>query len=354
MYLNSTYNIGQFITEIPKVELHIHLEGAIPLETLFQLIQKRGSEPSINTLDDLHRKFTYTDLANFGEVWIWKNTFITEEKDFEEIAYQVLRVLHQQNVRYVEAFYSPGDYLRQGLSAQGITEYLIKGKERASCDFGIRSELIVDLIRNDGPEIGMQRLEELTPYLGKGLIGIGLGGSEREFPPGPYADVYKEAKKRGFRLTAHAGETAGANSIWAAVQKLHVERIGHATTANEDPKLISLLQEKRIPLEMCVTSNVKRRVCKSVKNHPIKEYFKEGLMVTVNSDDPTMFNTSITQEYLALVQELDFSLSDLKRLTMNSIEASFMPDSDKELMKSQFEIEWKQLLNKYKINQMTL
>ena len=351
---SSTDMIAQLIIEIPKVELHLHLEGAIPLETLFNLIQRKGKEPSIKNLDDLRKNLTYTDFTHFGEVWIWKNTFITEEKDFEEIAYQVLRDLHRQNVRYVEAFYSPGDYWRQGLSAQGITEYLIKGKERASHDFGIKSELIVDLVRNDGPEIGVQRLEELTPYLGKGLIGIGLGGSEREFPAGPYADVYKEAKKRGFRLTAHAGETAGANSIWAAVENLYVERIGHATRANEDPKLISLLQERQIPLEMCVTSNVKRRVCKSVKDHPIKGYLEQGLMVTVNSDDPTMFNTSITQEYLALVQELAFSLSDLKRLTMNSIEASFMPDSDKELMKSQFEREWKQLLNKYKIKQMTL
>jgi len=341
--------IKQFIIEMPKVELHLHLEGAIPLETLLHLIQRRGNEPSINTLDDLRRKLIYTDSTHFGEVWTWKNTFITEEKDFEEIAYQVLRGLHQQNARYVEAFYSPGDYWRQGLSAQGITEYLIKGKERASHDFGIKSELIVDLIRNDGPRIGMQRLEELTPYLGKGLIGIGLGGSEREFPADPYTDVYKEAKERGFRLTAHAGETAGADSVWAAVEKLHVERIGHATRANEDQKLISLLQEKQIPLEMCVISNVKRRVCKSMKDHPIKGYLEQGLMVTVNSDDPTMFNTSITQEYLALVQELDFSLSDLKRLVMNSIEASFMSDSDKELMKSQFEREWKQLLNKYTV-----
>jgi adenosine deaminase len=342
-----TKKIEQFITEIPKVELHLHLEGAIPIETLFNLIQRQGREPSIKTFDDLRKKLTYTDFAHFIEVWTWKNTFIKEEKDFEEIAYQVLGDLSQQNVKYVEAFYSPGDYWRQGLSVQGITECLIKGKERAYRDFGIQSELIIDLIRDHGPERSMQYLEEVTDYLGKGVIGIGLGGSENSFPADSYASVYQEARKRGFRLTAHAGEVAGANSIWAVVKKLGVERIGHGVRAYEDPQLISLLKERQIPLEICVVSNVKTGACKSVEAHPIKRYFQQGLMVTVNSDDPTMFNTSISQEYLELVQKLGFTVNDLKRLSMNGVDASFMSVADKKLMKSQFEKEWEHLLDKY-------
>ncbi len=347
MNTSFTDKIEQFITEIPKVELHLHLEGAIPLETLFDLIQREGRESSIKNLDDLHRKLTYTDFAHFIEVWTWKNTFIKEERDFEEIAYQVLGNLSKQNVKYVEAFYAPGDYWRQGLSVQEITEYLIKGKERAHRDFGIRSELIIDLIRDHGPERSMQYLEEVTAYLDKGVIGVGLGGSEQSFPAEPYAPVYEEARQRGFRLTAHAGEAAGANSIWTVVEKLGVERIGHGVRANEDPQLLSLLEERQIPLEMCVMSNVKTGVCESVEDHPIKQYFQQGLMVTVNSDDPTMFNTSISQEYLVLTQKLDFTPNDLKLLSMNGIVASFMSDEDKELIKSQFEKKWQQLLNKY-------
>jgi adenosine deaminase len=339
--------IKQLITEIPKVELHIHLEGAIPVETLFDLIQRQGREPSIKNLDDLRRKLTYTDFAHFIEVWTWKNTFIKEEKDFEEIAYRVLDNLSKQNVKYVEAFYSPGDYWRQGLSVQGITECLIKGKERAYRDFGIQSELIIDLIRDHGPKRSMHYLEEVMAFLGKGVIGIGLGGSEESFPADPYAFVYEEARKQGFRLTAHAGEAAGPNSIWAVIEKLGVERIGHGVRAYEDPRLVSTLKEKQIPLEICVTSNVKTGVCKSVDAHPIKQYFQKGLMVTVNSDDPTMFNASISQEYLALVQKLGFTVSDLKRLSLNGIDASFMSDGDKKSMKSQFEKEWEHLLNEY-------
>ena len=340
-------NFDKLIVEMPKTELHLHLEGAIPLETLYNLIQRRGGDPSISALEDLERKLIYTDFAHFIDVWTWKNTFIKEERDFEEIAYQVLRNLSEQNVKYLEAFYSPGDYWRQGLSVQGITEYVIKGKERAYHDFGIRSELIVDLIRDHGPEVGMQRLDEVTPYLGKGVIGIGLGGSEQTFPADPYESVYKEARQRGFRLTAHAGEAVGPESIWVAIKKLGCERIGHGVRAKEDPQLVSFLKERQIPLEICVVSNVKTKVFDSVETHPIKQCFEDGLMVTVNSDDPTMFNTSTTQEYLLLAQKLGFTLRDIRHLTMNGIEASFMSDKGKESMKSQFDREWQQLFDKY-------
>ncbi len=338
--------LEQFAREIPKVELHLHLEGAIPLETLFGLIQRAGTEPSIKNIIDLRRRLTYTDFQDFVEVWTWKNSFLTEETDFEEMAYQVLSDLSRQNVKYVEAFYSPGDYTGRGLSTHGITECLIRGKERAYGDFGVRCELIVDLIRGLGLETALRTLEAVTPYLGRGVIGIGLGGSEQRFPPDPYADVYEEARKRGFRLTAHAGEAAGPDSIWAAIEKLRVERVGHGVRAGEDPQLVSYLRERQIPLEMCVTSNVRTGVCTSAETHPIGQYFREGLMVTVNSDDPTMFDTSITQEYLLLVQRLGFSAHDLRPVSINGIKASFMADEEKELMESQFEEEWRPLLSK--------
>ncbi len=342
-----TASISQFAKEIPKAELHLHLEGAIPLRTLFDFIQRAGTEPSIKTINDLVERFHYTDFSHFLDLWVWKNTFIQKEEDFEELAYQVLKGLAGENVKYVEAFYSPAEYWQQGLSVQGITESLIKGKERACKEFGIKSELIVDLVRDYGPEIGMQVMKDLTPYLGNGLIGIGLGGNERVFPAEAYATVYQEAKKRGFRLTVHAGECEGAESMWAAINTLKPERIGHGIRANEDPKLVSFLQECQIPLEMCVTSNVKTGVCESVKEHPIKEYFQEGLLITLNSDDPSMFNSSISNEYIILNQELGFSLSELKQISMNGVDASFMNERDKEFVKSKFEHDWTKLLDRY-------
>jgi len=330
----------RFIRKMPKVEIHLHLEGAIPHDTLLGQIRRKGTEPSITTVDDLKEKLIYTDFPSFIDLWIWKNTFIKDEEDFEDIAYSMLRDLSRQNVKYVEAFYAPGDYSRHGLSTEGITECVIAGKERARADYGIRCELIVDLIRDHGLEIGMKRLDEVTPYLGKGVIGIGIGGSEQTFPAGPYEDVYKEAKRRGFRLTAHAGEVAGAESIWAAVEKLGSERIGHGLRAYEDPELVDMLRDRRIPLEMCIISNSRTGVCPSVKDHPIKDYFRQGLLVTVNSDDPSMFSSTLTDEYLALVRDLGFSLDEVKRVALNAVEASFLSVEDKAALKSTFQSEW--------------
>ena len=338
-----------FIWKIPKVELHLHLEGAIPLPTLLNFIQKRGKDNSLKNLGDLKKRLVYSNFTQFIKVWLWKNSFITEYEDFEELAYQVLQSLSQQNVKYVEAFYSPRDFTfrNKKLSACGITESLIKGKKKAFDDFGIRSELIVDLGRDYGPRMGMGLVKELVVYLGLGLIGIGLGGSEKLFPAGLFTKVYREARNRGFRLTAHAGEAAGAKSIWAALDKLETERIGHGLRAYEDPRLIDYLKERQIPLEVCVVSNIKTQVCKTFKEHPIRNYFQDGLMVTINSDDPTMFDTSITNEYLVLVQRFGFSLEEIRKINLNSIKASFMSDKEKDSIRGTFNKEWEELIYKY-------
>jgi adenosine deaminase len=345
--------IAQLIAEMPKVELHLHIEGAIPLETLLQFIHRKEPQSSIQTLDDLRQKFTFTDFAHFIQMWRWKDTFIADERDFEEVAYQVLRELHRQHVKYVEAFYAPGGYLqRANFSVQGITAALIAGKEKAFRDFDIQCELIIDLIRDHGPAKGMDYLDAVTPYLGKGVIGIGLGGSEQQFPADAYVEVYREAKARGFRVVAHAGEAAGADSIWAVVEHLGVERIGHGFRAYEDSQLVALLRERQIPLEMCVLSNVKTGVCESVAAHPIKSYFEQGLLVTVNSDDPTMFNTSLNQEYMALSQQLGFTVIDLQRISLNGIDASFMSEEQKAMMRSGFQQQWQQLIQRRNIHEL--
>ncbi|MFH1313300.1 MAG: adenosine deaminase, partial [Candidatus Eisenbacteria bacterium] len=216
----------RIIERMPKAEIHLHMEGAIPPEVLLGQIKRSGREPSIKTVDDLRERLKYKDFPEFIRIWTWKTTFVKEEQDFAEIAYRALEWFSTQNVKYVEAFYAPGDYRRQGLTAPEITEFLIEGKDRAQHDFGIRCELVVDVVRDHGPELGMQRLDDVTPYLGKGVIGVGLGGSEQSFPADPYESLYREAKERGFRLTAHAGEVAGPESIWAAINKLDTERIG--------------------------------------------------------------------------------------------------------------------------------
>ena len=326
----------ELIKKAPKAELHLHIEGAIPVDTLYALARAK-EVPGVRNPDDLKKKLTYADFDEFIRVWLWMNSFIQSEDDFEEIAYSVLRDLSRQNVRYVEAFYSPGDYLEHGLTFQGITENLIKGRERAENDFGIRCGFIVDLVRDRGPVYGMELVKGLEPHLGKGLVGIGLGGSEDRFPADAYEAVYAEARRRGYRLTAHAGEVAGAPSIWAAIKKLGAERIGHGLRAYEDGSLVYYLRKNQIPLEMCPTSNIKTGVCKALSSHPIRRYFDQGLLVTVNSDDPTMFDTTITDEYSILSGTFHFTQSELRRIAFNAVEASFMRDSEKENLVHDFE-----------------
>jgi adenosine deaminase len=323
------------------------MEGAIPLETILSFMKRKDNDFSIISTEDVKNRFVYTDFEHFIDTWIWKNSFITEEQDFELIAYEVLKRLHHQNVHYVEAFYSPGDFSPQGLTVPGITESLLKGIQHAQQDWGIRCQLIMDIVRGDGVEVGMHRLEEVTPYLGKGVIGIGLGGNERKFPAEDYVPVYEEAKKRGFRLTAHAGEGAGATSIWATINTLQAERIGHGTRAYEDPLLVSYLRDSQMPLEMCIVSNLKTGVSPTYEDHPIGDYFREGLLVTVNSDDPTMFNTSINEEYAVLVKYFNFSLHELKIISLNGIQASFLSNNEKKFLIKDFNKEWEQIFSTY-------
>jgi adenosine deaminase len=329
--------VASFIAAMPKAEIHIHLEGAIPIETLYSFARRTGAGSGVGTLADLKRRLAYRDFSHFIEMWTWKNTFITGYADFEVMAYEVLRSLSGQNIRYVEAHYSPGDYRRQGLETAGITESILAGAERAGEDFGIGCGLILDLVRDHGPDIGMLRLEEATPYLGRGVVAVGLGGSEHDFPPGVYAPVYREARRRGFHLTAHAGEAAGPGSILEAVEALDVERIGHGVRAHEDPEVIALLRARGIPLEMCIVSNLRTGVVASVDDHPVRSYFDQGLFVTVNSDDPVMFNTTLEDEYLALAGDLGFSLDEIKEIALNAVRASFLPAEAKRLMLAEFE-----------------
>ena len=319
--------------QMPKVELHLHLEGAIPHEALWELARKYGGDPAVPDIDSLVRRFEYRDFPHFIETWIWKNSFIREHDDFTLIAEAVARDLASQNIRYVEAFFSPRDFARHGLGTAGITQAIRRGLDRVP---EIEVRLVADLIRDFGPENAARTLAELAEVKQYGVIGIGIGGSEQSFPPEPFEGVYNDARRLGFRTSAHAGEVAGAESIWGALRVLEVDRIGHGTRAYEDPALLDYLAEHRVPIEMCPISNVKTRVVPSIEQHPIRRYFDHGLLVTVNTDDPKMFGNSLAEEYAALVEHLGFSQDEIKTLIMNAIEASWMGEEKKRGMGEEF------------------
>lgn len=321
--------IPEIIKKMPKVEIHLHLEGAFTLEFLFSQVQKYGSDRGINTVEDLQEKFIFKDFSHFIQTWFWKNNFFRKPEDFEESTFQTIKNLSQQNVVYAEAFFSPWDFASNGLRAEEIAEATISGIQKAEKEFPIKCGLIADIVRDHGAATSLHRLDQITPFLDNGIIGIGLGGNEKDFPPVLFNDVFLEANKRGFRTTAHAGEAAGSDSIWSAILDLEVERIGHGVRAIEDSRLMDYLLEKQIPLEVCITSNLKTRIFPSIEKHPFDEFYKKGLLVTVNSDDPTMFGTNITDELTKLHEELNYSVNDLLALTNNAVIASFLSERDK-------------------------
>jgi adenosine deaminase len=284
--------------KVPKVELHLHLEGAIPHEALWQLVQKYGGDPSVGSLGDLQANFEYRDFPHFLELWAWKNGFLREYEDFELIAQAVAEDLSRQNVQYVEAFYSPPDFSRHGLETQKLTEAVRAGLDRVP---DIEVMLVADFVRNYGPEQAMLTLGELKEVSEFGVIGVGLGGAEHEYPPELFERAFRTAREMGFRTTAHAGEAAGAQSVRRAI------------------------------------SDLRTGVVDAIDQHPIRNFFESGILVTVNTDDPTMFGTTLAQEYRLLEAELGFTREQTRELILNGIEASWMPAARKEGMKRRFQ-----------------
>jgi adenosine deaminase len=197
--------------------------------------------------------------------------------------------------------------------------------------------LVADLVRDFGPEKAAVTLAEVAEVKDYGVIGIGIGGSEHDFPPEPFQQVYRQARKQGFCTSAHAGEAAGPESVWGAIRALKVDRIGHGTRAGEDQALLDYLVEKQIPIEMCPISNLRTGVVASIAQHPIREFFERGLLVTVNTDDPKMFGNTLAEEYQVLVDCLGFSKDQVRRLIMNAIQASWLPAVQKADLARSFE-----------------
>jgi len=304
---------------LPKVELHLHLEGAIPLETLWTLTQKYGGDEDVPDLESLSRLFTFRDFPHFLELWRWKDRFLREYDDFTFAAEAVARHLAGQNIRYVEAFFSAPGY--PDLDPQRLFQAVRQGLDRVP---EVEVTLVADLVRDLGSELGMTTLEQVAELRDLGVIGIGIGGAEHDHPPEPFAPVYERARHLGLHTTAHAGEAAGTDSIWGAIKSLHVERIGHGTRAEEDPTLVDYLAQARIPIEMCPISNVRTGVVDSYQEHPVRRYVEQGLLVTVNTDDPAMFGNSLADEYAALHQSHGLGAGEIRALILNGAYASWL------------------------------
>lgn len=335
--------LNEFICSIPKIELHLHLEGAFTIETLYRLIHKYGGDPTIRSLEDIKQKFYYEKFEDFIRTWYWKNNFFRTGDDFELSTYETLVNLKQQNIVYIEAFFSPWDFEKNGISMEEITESVIRGCEHAEQDTGIQWKLIADLNRDHGPEAALKNVEKIAVYKNQGVVGIGLGGNESLHPATQYVDVFREAKALGLRRVAHAGEADGAESVSSAIIDLNAERIGHGVRAIDNPDLMNLLKRSQIPIEVCITSNVMTGAVPSMHEHPVKQFLQQGLKVTINTDDPTMFNCTLNDEYSLLLGVFQCSFQDIKKVCYNALESSFLDRVERIQFEKIFNDAWDQV-----------
>jgi adenosine deaminase len=313
---------------LPKTELHLHLEGAIPERVFLSLIHKYGDADQVPDAVALEERLQYRDFAHFLASWIWMTGYLREAEDFTRVARAVAARLAAQGVRYAEVFYSPSLFLRHGLTVQGITTAVRAGFDSAEASPRIR--LILDLSRNEGPELGLMCVEQAAEVATEAdVVGLGLGGPELEFPPEPYAGVYRRAAQLGLHRVAHAGEAAGPESVWGALRALGAERIGHGVRSIEDPELVTHLCEQQIPLEVCPTSNLRTGVVASIDQHPIRRLFDAGVRITLSSDDPTFFGADILDEYRLLREVLEFSDRELLQIARTGFESAFVTDDER-------------------------
>ncbi len=315
----------------PKVELHLHLEGSATAETLVALAKAGRTPHALPTLDPsaLREQLVCRDFQAFLNVWDWLRDLWLDPENLAIMVRAYLERAAAQNVLYVEIRFNAAGPARRGLPLWDGLEAIASARAEAFENWGIRSSLLIGHSRHR-PEESFSTAKIAVRAAEKGLAnGIDLSGDETEYPVSHFRAAFDLARQAGLRVTVHAGEWAGPESVWNAVRLLQAERIGHGVRASEDPELIEYLQRAGIPLEVCPTSNVCTGVYPSLAEHPIRQLYQAGLNVTVSSDDPPLFGTDLEQEYALLESVFGFAPEEIAEVTLNAVEAAFLPNEEK-------------------------
>jgi adenosine deaminase len=325
-------NLRALLQEIPKTEIHLHLEALATVDSIWELMKKHKIvNNEISTKEDLKKKFKITSLNEFIDLFInvVQSNFRSED-DIEYLIRDARAYLERNNIIYAEIFFAPSTFVKNGLDFNKMVKILDDGAKLIAKEDKKEVKFIIDVSRSFGVENARNNLDYTLQNRHDSIIGIGLGGAEAIGPARDYKKVFAKAIKNGFHVVAHAGEDVGPESIWDAVKILKVERIGHGTSAILDEELIEYLAEKQIPLEICPTSNLFTRKYVSVlEEHPIRQFFDRGLNVTVNTDDPTLFSIDLVDEYMKLANKGFFSPSEIIKMVKNNVYATFLPTRQK-------------------------
>jgi len=340
----------ELIRALPKAELHLHLEGSVDPPTLSELSQRHPTPLSTSNnrytnIEDSGRVFTedearalyqYENFTGFLLAFKTVTERMRTADDYELVTYRMMQKLHAQGVVHAEVYISVGVVQWRGQEFAPLFEGAERGRKRGERDFGMSLCWIFDAVRHFGIDEARRVVDEAIRFKDSSVAGIGIGGDERRAGPAQFREVYEHASTHGLRLTVHAGETVGPEGIWAALRELKPDRIGHGLHAIEDPELVRYMADKQIPIEVCITSNVKTGCCLALEEHPVRKLFDAGVPIVLNTDDPDMFHTDLISEYRIVRDVFHFSEPELREVAKNSFRASFLPESRKRELLASF------------------
>lgn len=312
-----------FIHGLPKAELHIHIEGSLEPELMFELAGRNGVKLPFASVAEVRQAYEFTDLQSFLDVYYEGARVLVKEQDFYDLAHAYLQTVAAQNVRHVEIFFDPQTHTERDVSFETVITGLRRALDDAESEWDLSSKLIPCFLRHLSAEAAMETLERAVPFR-DWITAVGLDSSELGNPPSKFERVFDKALSLGMKTVAHAGEEGPPDYIWQALDLLDVSRIDHGVRCLEDPKLVELLRKKQTPLTVCPLSNVKLGVFKKLEDHNLKDLLEAGLCATVNSDDPAYFGGYIEENYVAVQEALGLTRDHLYRLARNAFEASFL------------------------------
>ena len=346
-------NLNNLVKTLPKAELHVHLEGAIAPATALQLAHKYSHLGFIGQVELVQNSISFTNYEEFHSYYQICMQLIRSAEDFELVVYECGRDMANQNIRYREMYISIYQHLHlweKNLQLLDILDGLLLGCQKAHNDFDVEMQWIFGIPRHRhftghnprvfDPTIASKVLDYASQGQEYGVIGIGLGGNEVDAPPEPFGNIFQQAKQMGLRSIPHAGETDGAKSVWGAIKELQADRISHGVRSIENTDVVKELVERRIPLDVCPTSNIRLGIYPTMSQHPFRQLDDLGVIVTINSDDPSIIGSSLCDEYVIVAKEFGYAISDLVRFAKNSIKVSYATIEAKAKYFSEID-EWK-------------
>ncbi|MDV2996666.1 MAG: Adenine deaminase [Chroococcidiopsis sp. SAG 2025] len=321
--------MNSFFCQIPKAELHIHIEGSLEPEMMFALADRNNIQLPYKSVEEIRAAYNFQNLQSFLDLYYAGMSVLQTEQDFYDLTWAYMQKASAQNVRHAEIFFDPQGHTSRGVSFETVHQGIYRALQKAQQELGISSYLILCFLRHLSAESAMEALEQALPYK-KTIPAVGLDSSEVGNPPSKFQKVFDKAREEGFRTVAHAGEEGPPEYIWEAINLLGVSRIDHGVRCIEDPKLLEYLIEKQIPLTVCPLSNIKLCVFDSMAKHNIKQLLDMGLCVTVNSDDPSYFGGYVAENLQEIESALNLSRQDIYKLVKNSFQATFLSVEEKQ------------------------